>query len=48
MYGPSLDRPTHLSIHPDGTRIAFELDYEVDELWAMDNLLPELRRSEKR
>ena len=42
--GLALDRPTHLSVHPDGTHIAFELKYETDELWAMDNLLLELGR----
>ena len=31
-----------LSVHPDGTWIALHLDYELDELWAMDNLLSPL------
>ncbi len=33
----------NLSVHPDGTWIAVELDREVEEMWAMENLLSELR-----
>ena len=33
-----------ISVHPDGTWIALVLDYEVDELWAMENLLSTLPR----
>ena len=33
-----------ISVHPDGTWIALVLDYEVDELWAIENLLSTLPR----
>ena len=39
----AVEEPASLSIHPDGTFIALELHYEVDELWAIDNLLSELK-----
>ena len=32
-----------VSVHPDGTWIALELDDEVEEVWAMENLLSNLQ-----
>ena len=32
-----------LRVHPDGRRIAFSASQEVDEIWALENFLPELR-----
>ena len=43
--GLSLPETDELSVGPDGTWIALELDYEVEEFWAMDNLLSHLRES---
>ena len=32
-----------LRVHPDGRRIAFSASQEVDEIWVLENFLPELR-----
>ena len=41
--GLALIEIDELNIHPDGTWIALQLDREVEELWAMENLLSQLR-----
>ena len=32
-----------LRVHPDGRQVAFTDRQEVDEIWVLENFLPELR-----
>ena len=34
-------RPRHLSLHPDGRRLAYAAGQSEAEVWVMENFLPE-------
>lgn len=41
--GLTMDRILYLSIHPDGQRIAFHSIQKSNEMWVMENFLPEFK-----
>ena len=41
--GPAMSQLTHLRVHPDGKRVVFEAGERRAEVWALDNILPELQ-----
>ncbi len=40
--GLAMKRLRHLRVHPDGRRIAFDAGERRQEIWVMENFLPEL------